>query len=501
MLELRHISKSFPGVRALDDVSLAFRAGEIHGLIGENGAGKSTAIKILTGLHQPDAGGILLDGRPVVFRDHRDSLARGIGIVPQELHVIPDASVAENIMLDQLVTRRFGRIDWPAVHAAAREHLARVGLDVRPDRLVRGLSAAQKQLLQIAKALAARVRVLLLDEPTSSLTEHEARRLFALLRDLRAKGVALIFVSHKLDEILGLCDRVSVLRDGRLVAARPVAGATPADLVRAMIGREGNAERVGVLDPDWNREVLRADHIVRRGKVDDISFTLHRGEILGFYGLIGSGRTELARILIGEDRLDAGSVRVHGRPAVVRGVADSLYRHRIGYVTENRKEEGLLLEDSVRTNLTLAVWPRLRNPPTRRIDPAAETALAARQVAELQIKTPGLERRVRFLSGGNQQKVSIGRWLAADCDILIIDEPTVGVDIGAKQQIHQLIWDLAGRAGRSVILISSDLPEVVRLASRLLVFREHRVVGEVRDIDRAGKTYADVSREIAPFFA
>lgn len=500
MLELRHISKSFPGVRALDDVSLEFRAGEIHGLMGENGAGKSTAIKILTGLHQPDAGEIRLRGAPLVLRSFRDAVAHGIGIVHQELQVIPDASVAENLMIDKLVTRGSGVIDWPATRREARRHLARVGLEVPPDRLVRGLSAAQKQLVQIARALAADVQVLLLDEPTSSLTEHEARRLFGLLRELRDRGVALIFVSHKLAEVFALCDRVSVLRDGRLVGTRETAGLTPPELVRMMIGRESHDAHLGRLAPDWGAEVLRAAHVVRRGRADDVSFTLHRGEILGFYGLIGSGRTELARILIGEDAMDAGEILIRGRPVRIRGVADSLYRHRLGYVTENRKEEGLLLDDSVRTNLTLALWPRLRHALTRRIDSAAETAAAARQIAAMQIRTPGQEQRVRHLSGGNQQKVSLGKWLAAECDLLIIDEPTVGVDVGAKRQIHQLIWDLAGRQGKSVILISSDLTELVRVVNRLLVFRAHRIVGEVRDIDTQPKTYADVSAEIAPHF-
>jgi ribose transport system ATP-binding protein len=500
MFELRHISKSFPGVRALDDVSLQFHAGEIHGLIGENGAGKSTAIKIMSGLHQPDAGEIRFKGAPVALGSHRDALAKGIGIVHQELCVIPDASVAENIMIDKLITRRLGVIDWPAVYREAQKHLDRVGLEVPPDRPVRGLSVAQKQLVQIAKALAAEVKILLLDEPTSSLTEHEVRRLFSLLRELRTREVTLIFVSHKLDEVFALCDRVSVLRDGRVIGTHETRRLTPRDLVQMMIGRECSDDHLGRLAPDWNTEVLRAEHVVRRGKADGISFTLHRGEILGFYGLVGAGRTELARILIGEDRMDSGRIFVRGREAAIRSVSDSLYRHRIGYVTENRKEEGLLPDDSVQTNLTLPIWPRLRHALTRRIDAAAETAVARRQVEALRIRPPALAQRVGRLSGGNQQKVSIGKWLAADCDILVIDEPTVGVDVGAKQQIHQLIWDLAGRAGKSIILISSDLPEIVRIANRLLVFREHRIVGEVRDIDVNRKTYAEVSREIAPYF-
>ena len=361
MLELQGVSKFFPGVRALDGVSLEFRAGEIHGLIGENGAGKSTAIKIMTGIHQPDEGRILFDGAPVTLASYRESLAMGIGIVHQELHVFPDASVAENIMIDKLITRRFGRVDWPVVRREAKKHMDRVGLDVEPDRLVRGLSAAQKQLIQIAKALSAEVKVLLLDEPTSSLTEHEARRLFALLRELRKEGAALILVSHKLEEIFALCDRVSVLRDGRFVGTRETSRLTTLKLVEMMIDRECNDDHLGVLSPDWNTEVLRAERIVRQGKARGVSFSLHQGEILGFYGLVGSGRTELARILIGEDAMDSGRIVIRGVDARIRNVGESLYRHRMGYVTENRKEEGLMLDDGVQTNLTLPVWPRIRH--------------------------------------------------------------------------------------------------------------------------------------------
>lgn len=528
MLELTHLSKSFGPVHALRDVSLEFRAGEIHGLIGENGAGKSTAIKIVTGIHQPDAGEVRLAGEAVRFRDCRDAFARGIALVHQELAVLPDASVAENIMIDKLVTRGPGVIDWRATHRIAAAHMGRVGLTVPSTRLVRHLSAAQKQLVQIAKALSADVKVLLLDEPTSSLTEHEARRLFVLLRDLRARGVAIIFVSHKLEEVLAVCDRVSVLRDGTFVGRLEVAGATTRELVEMMLGRTTNDDHIGVLAPDWNQEVLRVDHLVRRGKADGVSFTLHRGEVLGFYGLVGSGRTEAARLIIGEEPLDSGQVWIDGRPVRGTSVERSLYAHRLGYVTENRKEEGLLLHDTVETNLTLGIWPRLRRRILGRaatdqlpagveeatlrrgrwpralslgIDRRAMAGVAENYIASLRIKTRSRGTTVGTLSGGNQQKVSIGKWLAADCDILIIDEPTVGVDVGAKQQIHQLIWELAARHGKSVIVISSDLPELVRMVNRLLVFRERRVAGEVRDIDVQHKTYAQVSAEIAPFLA
>jgi ribose transport system ATP-binding protein len=374
-----------------------------------------------------------------------------------------------------------------------------VGLEIDPECLVRGLSAAQKQLIQIAKALSADVKVLLLDEPTSSLTEHEVRRLFTLLRALRDRGVALIFVSHKLDEMFALCDRVSVLRDGKAVGTHAITDITSAGLVQLMIGRECNDDHLGVLAPRWDVEVLRAEKIVRTGKTNNVSFVLHEGEVLGFYGLVGSGRTELARLLIGEDQKDSGKIWIREKEVFIRNVGEALYDYRLGYVTENRKEEGVFLDDGVRGNLTLSIVQRLQNRFSRCIDSVAERELAVRSVESLQIKTPNVEQPVKNLSGGNQQKVSIGKWLAAECDILIVDEPTVGVDVGAKAQIHRLIWDLARHQGKSVIVISSDLPELVRLVNRLLVFREQRIVGEVKEIDVQKKTYAQVSRELAPW--
>ncbi|MDQ8179370.1 sugar ABC transporter ATP-binding protein [Pelagicoccus sp. SDUM812005] len=499
MLELRNITKTFPGVRALDSVSMRFRAGEIHGLIGENGAGKSTAIKVVTGIHQPDTGEIWYDGKRVVLENYRDSLAKGIGIVHQELHVIPDASVAENIMIDKLIANRWGIIDWESVYREARRYMEIVGLEVSPETMASGLSAAQKQQIQIAKALSADVRVLLLDEPTSSLTEHEAKRLFVVLNELRQKGVALIFVSHKLEEVFEICDRVTVLRDGLFVGEREVEGLTQAELISMMIGRTCNDEHLGVLNPDFSEVALEARKIVRAGKAKGASFKLHRGEVLGFYGLVGSGRTELARILIGEDRMDSGEVLVRGERVSIESVEECLYRHRIGYVTENRKEEGLFLENPILSNVALPVWPRIRNAVTRRIDEVLERSTANRYAEAMSVKTPSLDQVVGALSGGNQQKVSIGKWLAADCDILIIDEPTVGVDVGAKEQIHTLIWKLAAEQGKSIIVISSDLPEIVRMANRILVFREQEIVGEVKDIDTEAKSYEQVSEAIGKY--
>lgn len=502
MLELHSISKSFPGIKALDDVSIAFRPGEIHALVGENGAGKSTLIKIITGIYRPDRGRIICNGETLHFRSYRDSLDKGIDIVNQEIQVIPDSSVAENIMLDKMITYgKSGIINWRAVNDRARRYMDKVGLDLAPTTVIKDLSAAHKQLVQIAKALAAEAKFLLLDEPTSSLTEHEAEGLFAILRRLKEQGTTIVFVTHKFEEVFALCDKVSVLRDGRLVRTASTGDITAEDLVQLMIGRECTAEHLGRLDVDWSRELLRADHVSRRGKTRDVSFTLHEGEVLGFYGLVGAGRTELARVLIGEDTIDSGAVYIRGRRARIRSVADGLYRHRMGYVTENRKEEGLLLSAPVRTNITVTIWSKIVHALTRRISRRQERQIAAGMVQSLAIKTSGLEQRTEDLSGGNQQKVSIAKWLAADCDILIVDEPTVGVDVGAKAQIHKLIWDLAKRDRKGIILISSDMREIIRVASRILVFRDHRIAAEIENVDHETRTYESVSAEIGKFLS
>jgi ribose transport system ATP-binding protein len=500
MLELKGIGKRFPGVTALQDVSLSFEPGEIHAIVGENGAGKSTLIRIITGIIQPDVGEVLYEGEHLRFRDYRDSLARGIDVVSQEIQVVPASTVAENIMLDKLITYgKTGIINWNAVHRVARTYLDMVGLPVSPNMVVRNLSAAHKQLAQIAKALAADARVLLLDEPTSSLTEHEARNLFGILRGLRDKGVTIIFVSHKFEEVFALCDKVSVLRDGRQVGTRRIADLTQPELVKMMIGRDITQAHLGRLEVDRGREMLRAEHVVRKNKAEDVSFTLCRGEILGFYGLVGAGRTELARCLIGEDRLDGGAVYVRGEKARIQSVADSLERYRIGYVTENRKEEGLLLQSPVSTNVTIAIWPRLVERLSRCISRIKELAVTWDMIRALDIRTTGPNQKTEDLSGGNQQKICISKWLAADCDILIIDEPTVGVDIGAKEQIHQLIWDLAKNEHKAIILISSDMPEIIKVASRILVFKDRRIVGGIEGVDDGTKTYAQVSAAIGRY--
>lgn len=485
ILSLAGISKQFPGVKAVDSVSLEFLPGEIHALMGENGAGKSTLMKIITGIYQPDIGTMTFAGRPYAPKSYRESLALGIDIVHQEIQVVQEASIAENIMLDKLasVSTR-GRIDWKKLNAAACQHMRAVGLNIDPGQLVRRLSAGQKQLLQVARALSAHAGVILLDEPTSSLSAHEADNLFELLAELKKQEVTLIYVSHKLDEVYKISDRVSVMRDGKLIGSR-ITGELPRhELIRMMIGREAREQRIGDTRTNRDNVILQVDNLAKAGKCKNASFELREGEILGFYGLVGAGRTELARVLIGEERAESGTIKVNGQLANIRTIADALFRYRMGYVTENRKEEGLFLEEPILTNLTLLIWNRIQHPWTRFISRDKEAKVGYRMASALSVKMPNLRTPVSNLSGGNQQKISIGRWLLNDCHILIIDEPTVGVDIGAKEQIHHLIWKLAAEDRRGVILISSDMAEVIRLSTRILVFRAQQIVGQIDDLEK-----------------
>ena len=499
MLQIRNVSKFFPGVTALDNVSLDFTPGEVHAIVGENGAGKSTLIKIICGIYTPDEGEVLLDGEHMHLRSYKDALDHKINLVSQEIQVIPKSTVAENIMLDKLERYAERRaIDWKKLNRDAEKYMDLVGLGLSSTTLVGGLSAAQKQLIMIARSLSSNARILIMDEPTSALTRHETENLLQLLTRIKADGVTVLFVSHKLEEVLEVADKVSVLRDGSLIGTRPAAGLTKPDIVRMMIGRDARTSSLGILANQGGEPVLEARDIVSWGKFDGVSFTLHRGEILGFYGLVGSGRTELAQILIGVDPKDGGEVLVNRAPAHIHSMADSLYKYRIGYVSENRKEKGLILGASIKTNIAVTVWNRLRGR-LGAINLAEEDAVAHEYMQVLEVKATGPDQPVNRLSGGNQQKVSIAKWLAAQCDILIIDEPTIGVDIGAKEYIHQLIWDLANKQQKSIILISSDMPEIVNVARRILIFKDFHIVGEVRNDGPVPRSYDEVSHEIGRY--
>jgi ribose transport system ATP-binding protein len=501
MLELKNITKKFPGVVALDDVSIAFYPGEIHALLGENGAGKSTLMNIIAGNYAPDKGKVFIDGQEIVLRSYQDAIKNNISIVNQEIQVIPDSSVAENIMLDKLKHfTKAGKINWSLLNDEAEKYQDMVGLKVEPKTPIYRLSAAQKQLCQIAKALSSDAKYLLLDEPTSSLTMHETERLFTLLKKIRDNGVTVLFVSHKIEEVLYICDKATVLRDGRYISTGNCGELTKPEIVKMMIGRDTDDVYLGSLGMVREENILEVRDLCREGMFEHINMRLKKGEILGFYGLVGSGRTELAKILIGEDKKTSGEVLIKGKKAEIRNVSDSLYKYGMGYVSENRKEEGLILDFPITDNITVTTWRRLQNR-LKFLSPHETDLLTQDMIEKLDVRTPGFRQVVGKLSGGNQQKICIGKWLAAECEILIIDEPTVGVDVGAKEQIHELIWKLANEYGTSVILISSEMPEIVKLARRILVFNENKIVGELDDLDHYKGQYQLVSKRIGEFLS
>ena len=492
-LTIQSVSKVFPSVRALDDVSMEFAPGEIHALMGENGAGKSTLIKIITGVHRPDAGAVLLDGKPVLFVSPRDALAAGIGAVHQERNLIPRFSVGENILLEHLPLRN-GLVDYDTINKRAREVLDQLdpGLDTRAE--VSTLSVAQMQLVEIAKALSLNARVLLLDEPTASITDHEAAALFAVLRRLKADGVAIVFVSHKLDEVMAISDRVTVLRDGKVAASgEPIAQMSRQRLVSLMIGRE---ERIAEI-PRGSGDgpvALELRSVSTSYGHTGIDLTLRKAEILGLYGLVGAGRTELARALVGAGAVTGGQVLVRGEAAHIRNPHDALQRYRIGYVSEDRKGEGLILTQGVGTNIAITIWRKIANA-FGLVIPRVETASVRPYVDQLEIKISALSQLVGTLSGGNQQKVSIAKWLAAETDILIVDEPTVGIDIKTKVELHELLGSLA-RQGVAILLISSDMAEMITLADRIIVLHGFAIAGELINDHRYDTTSKAIMERI-----
>ncbi|MDB5523432.1 MAG: monosaccharide transporter ATP-binding protein family [Rhizobium sp.] len=490
VMVLEKITKSFPGVRALSDASITLAKGEIHALMGENGAGKSTLIKIITGVHKQDAGSMMLDGQEISLAGPREAIRLGITAVHQERNLIPRFSVAENILLEQLPTRN-GLVDFARANAEARVHLKKIGLDIDPATEVRHLSVAQMQMVEIAKALSHEAKVLLLDEPTASLTGDETETLFKLVRQLKEHGTAILFVSHKLEEVLSLCDRVTVLRDGETtLKGEPMAGMTRHTLIEAMIGRAERLAPARSGRPDAGQPKMEVRDLSTSAGHRNIGFKLNRGEILGLYGLVGAGRTELARALLGKDKITGGDILIDGKPARIRSVEDAIKRHRIGYVSEDRKYEGVILAHPIRSNIAVTIWSRIANR-LGLLGAKDETEAALPLSKQLEIRAPSLEQLVGNLSGGNQQKVSLAKWLAANVDILIVDEPTVGIDIKAKAYIHELINDLADK-GMSILLISSDMPEMVALADRILVMHEFAIRFEYHNDRR----YENASRAI-----
>ncbi len=490
-LELRGIRKAFPGVQALDGVDLVLRPGEIHALVGENGAGKSTLLKIITGIYRPDAGTLEVEGVVQSFGSPRESLHAGIGIVHQERNLIPKFSVAENITLEQPPVRNGQWIDRGRMREDSKRWLDLLQVAIDPDQQVENLSVAHRQLVEIAKALSLQSRILLLDEPTASLTPHETEVLFEILQRLRQEGVAILFVSHKLEEVFAICDRVTILRDGKVAAFdRDLKELDRDELVTLMIGRSELVSEFQHRDLAAAAPALELRAVTSSAGPTDIDLTLHKGEILGLYGLVGAGRTELARTIIGDVPMISGEILVDGQAAQIGNAREALERYRIGYVSENRQTEGLILSHSVLANVAMTVWSRLANA-LGWIQPGAERSAVEPFVQRLQVKTPSLEQQVGNLSGGNQQKVSLAKWLAAETAILIIDEPTVGIDVKTKHELHELIWELSNQ-GLSILLISSDMPEMVQLADRIVVMVDRRIAGTLPN----SRIYDEMSQKI-----
>jgi rhamnose transport system ATP-binding protein len=473
-LALADVSMAFGAVRALQGVSLELRAGQIHALAGENGAGKSTLVKILAGVHRPDGGQVLLDGTPQDFHGPGDAQQAGVAVIYQEPTLFPDLSVAENIFMGRQPRARFGRIDRRAVRAETARLFERLGVTLDPDRPARGLSIADQQIVEIAKALSRDARVLIMDEPTAALSGNEVARLFTVARTLREQGCAQLFISHRLEEIFDLCQWVTTLRDGRLIATEELADLTPDDLVQRMVGRE-----LGTLYPKQDTTpgdaVLKVSRLTREGVFTDVSFEVRAGEIVALAGLVGAGRSEVARAVFGVDRYDAGGVEV-GRVPLPAGSPTAAMMAGIALVPEDRRQQGLVMAGSIERNIGLTGLRSLRRGPV--VSRRAERDRAADWAIRLRLKYTRLSDAVDVLSGGNQQKVVLAKWLSTEPSVLIVDEPTRGIDVGTKAEVHRLLSELAAQ-GIAVLMISSDLPEVLGMADRVLVMHEGRLAAEI----------------------
>ncbi len=475
ILRCEDISKSFPGVHALRGISLAVERGSCHALVGENGAGKSTLGKILAGLYSPERGHIMLEDKPVRFSSPADAMKAGVAMVHQELLFCENLSVAENLCMGELP--RWGRIfvRQDEMIRRARTWLAQIGAQIDPRRIIGELPVSQQQLVQIAAAVGRGARILVFDEPTSSLSQPESERLFSRIQDLRAQGVTILYISHRLEEIFRLCDTISVLRDGERIATRPAAAYDRDALVRDMIGRSVSEYFPGHIETTRGKEILRVEELSSPAKFSGVSFTVHAGEVLGLAGLVGAGRTEVAEALFGLDPMARGRVYVRG-DRLALGSPEHAMALGLGLAPEDRKRHGLVLSMNARENISLPILKRLSR--FGWVCSKDERGLAEKYFARLKVRAPGIEAGAEGLSGGNQQKLVIARWMAARCGVLLVDEPTRGVDVGAKAEIHGLIDEMV-REGAGVLLISSELPELINLATRVIVMRAGRIAGEV----------------------
>ena len=474
-LSAENISKTFPGVRALDDVSVPFERGSVHALMGENGAGKSTLGKIIAGVYTPDSGVIRIEGNEVKPTDPLSAQKLGIALVHQELAFCPNLSVAENLQLGTMPTKS-GFVDRAQLKDRARALMHEIAADhIDVDTPLEQLTTGEEQMVQIAGAVGVNARIIIFDEPTSSLSVNESEQLFALLNRLKAKGVCLIYVSHRMDEIFRLCDTITVLRDGKHVATEPAAQTNRERLIRQMVGREVLTRRPKHLDITLGDEILRVESLSSTGKFENVSFSVRRGEVVGMAGLVGAGRSEVAKAIFGLDPAATGKVFIKGQPMPLRNIKESM-RHRIGFLPEDRKKEGLVLGMNITDNISLPHLDYFSH--IGFVDRKREVAEVSKLTQRLRVKAPSIESITAGLSGGNQQKVAIAKWLARSCDLLIADEPTRGVDVGAKAELYQLLDEVACQ-GLAILMISSELPELLNLARRIIVMREGFLTGEL----------------------
>jgi inositol transport system ATP-binding protein len=473
LLRMEGIFKSFPGVKALDDVHLDVRPGSVHALMGENGAGKSTLMKILIGMYQPDAGTITLAGQPVEIPDTAAAIRLGISMIHQELSPVPELQVHENIYLGREPLNRFGLVDKQRMIADTKALFDRWQIAIKPRAVMKNLSVAETQMVEIAKAISYDSRLVIMDEPTSAITEREVDHLHRMIRSLRDTGVAIIYITHKMDEVFKISDDVTVFRDGRHVASQPAAELDRQKLIALMVGRE-LTHMFPKEHAEMGEVVMSVRGLTRKGKAEDISFDIRRGEILGLAGLMGAGRTEVLEAIFGVAKIDGGEITIHGKPITIREPADAI-ANGLGLLTEDRKLTGIMGVLSVADNMTIASLDRFS--PRGWLMKRRMNAECQRQREALAIKTPSLAQLIKLLSGGNQQKVLVSRWLLTTPDILMIDEPTRGIDVGAKAEIHRLMSTLA-QQGKAILMVSSELPEILGMSDRVLVMHEGRITGE-----------------------
>ncbi|HEX8267493.1 MAG TPA: sugar ABC transporter ATP-binding protein [Pyrinomonadaceae bacterium] len=484
LLRMQNIRKVFSGVVALDDVNFTLERGEVHSLVGENGAGKSTLIKVMTGAYNRDGGEIFLEGKPVNFRTPEDAQHEGVVAVYQEVNLLMYRTVAENIFLGR-EPRRFGLIDWAKMNRDAGEVLQNLGLQIDPKAVLGSLNIASRQMIAIARGVSLGAKILVLDEPTSSLTEHEVRLLYDVIRRLKAQGTGIVYISHRFDELYAVCDKVTVLRDGKYIGTRPLAGLERIDLVCLMLGKQReDLEKKGATAFGEHHEhvaepLLETENLTRGRRLKNVSIKAGRGEILGMAGLLGSGRTEVARAVFGADEIDRGKIQLEGKPLKLRSPSDAI-RAGIAFLSEDRKAEGIIPEWSVRENMTLAALPALTSLGV--VSRSKQNEIVEKFMRRLGIKASSGEQKIRELSGGNQQKVLLARWLCKNPKFLILDEPTRGIDIGAKGEIQSLINELA-EEGLGVLMISSELEELVEGSDRVVVMRDGECAAELRGKD------------------